>query len=396
MPCVLIAAAFVVGGLTVAPIFALPAYAIIFIGFNATAGPSWAIASSFLTGKSAAAGIATANTIAIVGGFLGPYWMGRAKDFTGNYQTGLLTLAIPAFAGAAIVLFMRRGRRVGQASACLILTFVKLPEVKTRQAEACPTAAKRGFMPEKVDLYNTAYGNSEVDVYSEVRHETYGLDLGQTSWVSEEELAEIPRLLQISAASNVLEIGCGAGGCALHFGATVGCRVTGIDVNAHGIRAAEHSAHAQQLAARVHFIQHDAGARLPFPHDTFDAAYSNDAFCHIPDRLHLLRECRRVLKPGGRLLFSDALVVNGPLTNEEIAARSSIGYYVFMPRGENERLIQEAGLTFLQAQDSIATGSRCFATMARRARPAKGRVAKNRRRRRTLRGYSGFSDASTH
>jgi len=107
VPCVLIAAAFVVGGLTVAPIFAIPAYAIIFIGFNATGGPSWAIASSFLTGRSAAAGIATANTIAIVGGFLGPYWMGRAKDFTGNYQSGLLTLAIPSLAGAAILLFMR-------------------------------------------------------------------------------------------------------------------------------------------------------------------------------------------------------------------------------------------------------------------------------------------------
>ena len=108
VPCVLIAAAFIVGGLTVAPIFALPAYAIIFIAFNATAGPAWALASGFLTGRSAAAGIATANTIAIVGGFLGPYWMGRAKDFTGNYQTGMLTLAVPAFAGAAILLVMRK------------------------------------------------------------------------------------------------------------------------------------------------------------------------------------------------------------------------------------------------------------------------------------------------
>jgi ACS family tartrate transporter-like MFS transporter len=107
VPCVLIAAAFVVGGLTVAPIFAIPAYAIIFIGFNATGGPSWAVASGFLTGRSAAAGIATANTIAIVGGFLGPYWMGRARDFTGNYQSGMLTLAIPSLAGAAIVLVMR-------------------------------------------------------------------------------------------------------------------------------------------------------------------------------------------------------------------------------------------------------------------------------------------------
>jgi len=108
VPCVLIAVAFIVGGLTVAPVFALPAYAIIFVAFNATAGPSWALASGFLTGRSAAAGIATANTIAIVGGFVGPYWMGRAKDLTGNYQAGMLTLAVPAFAGAAILLAMRK------------------------------------------------------------------------------------------------------------------------------------------------------------------------------------------------------------------------------------------------------------------------------------------------
>lgn len=108
VPVFLIAAAFVVGGITTAPLFALPAYAIIFIGFNATAGPSWTIPSSFLTGKSAAAGIATANTIAIMGGFLGPYWMGLAKDFTGNYKTGLLTLALPTAMGGFIVLVMRR------------------------------------------------------------------------------------------------------------------------------------------------------------------------------------------------------------------------------------------------------------------------------------------------
>jgi ACS family tartrate transporter-like MFS transporter len=108
VPVFMIAAAFVVGGFTTAPIFALPAYAIIFIGFNATAGPSWTIPSSFLTGKSAATGIATANTIAIIGGFLGPYWMGLAKDFTENYKTGLLTLAVPTLVGAVIVLFMRQ------------------------------------------------------------------------------------------------------------------------------------------------------------------------------------------------------------------------------------------------------------------------------------------------
>jgi ACS family tartrate transporter-like MFS transporter len=107
VPFLLMAAAFVVSGLTFAPIVVIPAFAIIFVAFNATGGPIWTIPSSFLTGRSAAAGIATANTIGILGGFVGPYWMGRAKDFTGNYQSGLLTLAIPTLAGAAIVLVMR-------------------------------------------------------------------------------------------------------------------------------------------------------------------------------------------------------------------------------------------------------------------------------------------------
>jgi SAM-dependent methyltransferase len=224
-------------------------------------------------------------------------------------------------------------------------------------------------MADKVDLYNTSYGNAEIEVYSEIRRETYGVDLGQTSWVGPEEIAQIPRLLQINAPSNVLEIGCGAGGCALHYVASTGCRVTGIDANAHGIRAALHAAQAQKLADRARFIEHDAAARLPFSDQAFDVAYSNDAFCHIPNRPELLRECRRVLKPGGRLLFSDALVVNGALSNEEIAARSSIGHYIFVPRGENERLISDAGLKLTCAQDT----SQQAANIARRWRDTRAR-----------------------
>src|SRR5215469_15968060 len=102
-------------------------------------------------------------------------------------------------------------------------------------------------MPDQVDLYNTSYGNADRDVYSEIRRETYGIDLGLTSWVSAEELEEIPRLLQLQPASHALEIGSGAGGCALHFAANIGCHVTGIDVNANGVKAAQYSARTQHL-----------------------------------------------------------------------------------------------------------------------------------------------------
>jgi len=45
-----------------------------------------------------------------------------------------------------------------------------------------------------------------------VRIETYGEDLGQTSWVTTEESGEIPRLLELKGDSSVLELGCGSGG----------------------------------------------------------------------------------------------------------------------------------------------------------------------------------------
>src|SRR5258707_13577526 len=103
-------------------------------------------------------------------------------------------------------------------------------------------------MPEKVDLYNTSYGNDEVEIYAEVRRETYGRELGQTSWASLEEFAEIPRLLAIHASSSVLEIGWGAGGCALHFGGTNGFRVLGVGLNAHGFQDAAPSAPTKPLS----------------------------------------------------------------------------------------------------------------------------------------------------
>jgi ubiquinone/menaquinone biosynthesis C-methylase UbiE len=207
-------------------------------------------------------------------------------------------------------------------------------------------------MADVVNLYDGAYRNYAVDVYEQVRVETYGADFGQTSWVTQEESAEIPRLLGLSSNSVVLEIGCGSGAYALQVAANVGCRIVGVDINASGIQNANQLARARGLDARATFKQCDVSAQLGFERDSFDAVFANDVLCHIPNRASLLKEIHRVLKPGGRMLFSDALVVGGMVSHEEIARRSSIGFYVFSPPGENERLMQSAGLHVITATDT--------------------------------------------
>lgn len=207
-------------------------------------------------------------------------------------------------------------------------------------------------MPQKVDLYNSAYGHYGEDVYRQIRVETYGEDLGQTSWVTTDESAEIVRLLELTSQSHVLEIGSGSGRYALQVASTTGCRITGVDINEPGLANANQLAAEQNLAGWVRFAKCDVSAPLIFDDAVFDGVFSNDVLCHVPERDAVFREVCRVLKPARKLIFSDALIVAGVISHQEIAARSSIGYYLFSPPGENERLLESAGFTVLEVRDT--------------------------------------------
>jgi SAM-dependent methyltransferase len=210
---------------------------------------------------------------------------------------------------------------------------------------------------DRVNLYDGAYGNYEAEIYRQIRIQTYGEDLGQTSWVTTEESNQIPEILDLAPHSSVFELGCGSGRYALHLAKKRGCRILGVDINESGIGTAYRLAEAAQMSAECRFEQCDASKRLPYGDGHFDAAFSNDVLCHIPSRVHILGELFRVLRPGGRLVFSDALVINGLISNAEIAIRSSIGNYVFSPTGLNEQFIAGAGFRLLQADDTTASAS---------------------------------------
>jgi 2-polyprenyl-3-methyl-5-hydroxy-6-metoxy-1,4-benzoquinol methylase len=202
--------------------------------------------------------------------------------------------------------------------------------------------------------YNANYGNFQTELYAQIRQEVFGEDIGQNSWLTADEQDKFLALLELSPAKALLDVACGAGGPALRIAATTGCSVVGLDVHEQAVMAATSLAAQRGLAGRADFRSIDASAPLPFPGESFDAITCIDAINHFSDRPRVIAEWARLLKPGGRLLFTDPITVTGPLTNAEVAVRSSAGFYLFVPHGYDERVIAQCGLLLLLCEDVTA------------------------------------------
>jgi SAM-dependent methyltransferase len=118
-------------------------------------------------------------------------------------------------------------------------------------------------------------------------------------------------------------------------------------------------------------VRADASEALPFASGSFAALLCVDTVNHLRDRARVFEEWARVLAPGGRVLFTDPITVTGPLSSDEIAIRASIGYFLFVPPGEDERLLRDAGLRPLAVEDATEN----MAAVAERWRLARAKRA---------------------
>lgn len=226
-------------------------------------------------------------------------------------------------------------------------------------------------MTRRVDLFDSTYGNFDEDVLAAIRMETFGRDIGQNSWTTVEEYDRFISWLGLAPEHHALEVASGSGGPARYLAEHAGCRVTGLDANASGVAAALAHAAASSAGARLGFRQADATQPLPFADGAFDALLCIDSMNHFPDRLAVLREWRRVLRPGGRAVFTDPVVITGPITNDELALRASIGLFLFVPPEVTEKFIEGAGFRLVRREDvsenaATVAGRWCEARARRR------------------------------
>ena len=160
------------------------------------------------------------------------------------------------------------------------------------------------------DYYNSAdadnfyfhiWGGEDIHVGL---YEREGEPIADASRRTVERMAE--RAAPITSDTRVLDIGAGYGGAARLLAKTFGCRVSALNLAEAENERNRTMTREQGLGDKIEVID-GAFESMPFGDASFDLVWCQDAILHSGDRVGVLREVDRVLKPGGRFVFTDPM-----------------------------------------------------------------------------------------
>lgn len=199
--------------------------------------------------------------------------------------------------------------------------------------------------------YQSLYDNFDSPLMSQLRLEAYGEDIGQHSWVTADDLRRDATRLKVTRTARLLDLGCGPCGPLTFLMKTTGCSGIGLDLSGAALSVGRRRAQFLGVDDRLKVCETDLDSALPVATSAVDAVISLDVILHLRDRVRMFTEVARVLTQGGRFLFTDAAVVTGAISSEEVAIRSTHGFTQFCAPGFNERALEQAGFTVLETED---------------------------------------------
>ena len=209
-----------------------------------------------------------------------------------------------------------------------------------------------------IDLYDNVYADFASSAEAAVRRETYGEDLGQSSWLTASEWLGFADQLGVSAGSEVLEVGSGSGGPAVFLAAAA--TLPG-DRRGHQ-RARRTQRHGPRPGARTGRTRSASrswtpDAPLPSPRKASTPSSRTTRCATSATGRRRSATGTGVLRPGGRALFTDAMVLTGPVSHEELATAARSASICSCRPAPTRRCCVAAGFDVRAVQDVTANAA---------------------------------------
>jgi len=150
-------------------------------------------------------------------------------------------------------------------------------------------------------FYREVWGGEDIHIGL---YRTVDEDIAQASHRTVATMAA--RLQGIDPESHVIDLGAGYGGAARYLAATVGCRVTCLNLS-ETQNDLNREKNAETGLDRLIDVVHGSFEDIPAEDGAFDVVWSQDAILHSGNRPKVLDEVARVLRPGGQMIFTDPM-----------------------------------------------------------------------------------------
>ena len=188
---------------------------------------------------------------------------------------------------------------------------------------------------------------------------------GEPLPVAQERLKScLARAAALKAGQRVMEAACGEGATALYLARNYDVHVHATNISEAQLAEAGSRARAEGLADKVSFAfadYHDLGG----PPDLYDCWMCQEALLYAADRARVFSEARRVVKPGGRIVFSD-LTLSGALPrNERQGFASDIRAPHLWQMEDYESLFAQMRFRIIERRDWSSNVAMTFAAVAR-------------------------------
>lgn len=172
--------------------------------------------------------------------------------------------------------------------------------MSTGYSETVATARDYYNSEDADNFYNIIWGGEDIHIG------LYESDSEAIVDASHRTVRHMASMLNLSAEQTVLDIGAGYGGAARYLAGTYGCSVTALNLSEkENERNCEINAE-RGLADKINVVDGSFEA-IPADDNSFDVVWSQDAILHSGKREQVIKEVARVLKPGGRFIFTDPM-----------------------------------------------------------------------------------------